>query len=218
MFLHLSAILFMGEGVYTPLGRHLAPGETPLPRRHPPGQTPPLWADTPSLGRNTPQIDTPLGRYPLGRHTPRQTPLRQTHPQADTPWADIPPGQAPPPRWQLKRVVRILLECILVNGHSSKLYHKLAIVPFEFCHTNLHAAEAVALRTIKQGENSLLAISYSFSSDLFRRLIDIPCRRDRKNWQTSQSGRNISTPSTHNIASMQLRDRRLHHVMSTVMS
>ena len=46
MFLHLSVILFTGEGVcQTPPGRH------PSLYRHPPGQTPPSrhpWEDTPS--------------------------------------------------------------------------------------------------------------------------------------------------------------------------
>ena len=69
--------------------------------RHPPRQTPP-------------QADTPLGRHP----PPGQTPLRQTplHPGCR------PPGRPPrcrspdsdPPRYVTKRVVHILLECILV--------------------------------------------------------------------------------------------------------
>ena len=80
------------------------------------------WADTP---RQTPlQADTPPpGRHPLGRSTP--PPLGQTpHHRADHP----PLGRHPPCRrlkpdhlrsacWDTvnKRVVRIPLECILVN-------------------------------------------------------------------------------------------------------
>ena len=127
MFLHPSVILFTGG--CTP------PGQTPpepMPRADttPPqclGQTPPR-----PLGQTPPWADTPPNRHPLW----------QTHSWADTTpplgrhpplWADTPlgrhsPGQTPPPppgrhprpppppfaRRALTRVVRILLECILV--------------------------------------------------------------------------------------------------------
>ena len=73
--------------------------------------TPP-WADTP-LGRHS------LSRHPLGRHSPSRHPLGRHTPHlwADTPHLGRHPlGRypPPPPRWQLKRAVRILLECILV--------------------------------------------------------------------------------------------------------
>ena len=42
---------------------------------------------------------------PLGRHPPKQTLPRQT-----SPWADTPPQRLP-----LRRMVRILLECIIVS-------------------------------------------------------------------------------------------------------
>ena len=61
-------------------------------------QTPP-WADTPPW-EDTPRVDNPLGRYPP--------------PQADTPH----PRQTPPPQADghpMQRMVRILLECILVH-------------------------------------------------------------------------------------------------------
>ena len=74
---------------------HILSGQTP-PRQTPPGADTPLWAET-SLGRHL-QADTPW---------------------ADTPWSDPPLGRHPPFNWILqdmvnKRVVRILLECILI--------------------------------------------------------------------------------------------------------
>ena len=50
MFLHLSVILFTGEGLPHPPGRHPPWADTPTPS----GQTPP-----PPLGRHPPQADTP---------------------------------------------------------------------------------------------------------------------------------------------------------------
>ena len=69
------------------------------PWADPPGQTPP-WADT-----------------TLGRHHPGQT----------LPWADIPPHSA---CWDMvnKWVVRILLECILVNCIFTWLSYGFAVV------------------------------------------------------------------------------------------
>ena len=52
---------------------------------------------------------TPSGRHPLGRQPPGKT----------------------PPRRQLKRVVRILLECILVNYVFTWLCHVLQWLCFE---------------------------------------------------------------------------------------
>ena len=67
-----------------------------------PGGADTPWADTP-LGRHS-----LLGRYPSPGHTPPSwvnTPLLGEH---------SPPGWTPPlPGWLLKRVVRIILECIL---------------------------------------------------------------------------------------------------------
>ena len=70
-----------------------------------------------------PWIDTPLGRC--------SPPHKQTYPQADTSWIDTLLGRHPllsrhhpphpHPRWQLKRAVRILLECILVHFDFSYL-------------------------------------------------------------------------------------------------
>ena len=105
MFLHVSVILSTG-GVWqvdplasrqppwtdTPLaGRHHLAGRHPLAGRDPPcRQTPP--------GRKTPS-PPPAGRHPLaGRHLPGRHPLA---------------GRYPPERL-LQRVVRILLDCILV--------------------------------------------------------------------------------------------------------
>ena len=62
--------------------------------RHP--QQTPLWADSPPR-QAPPWTDTPLGRHLPGRH-----------PRGET------PGQTPP-RQPLQRMVRILLECFLVQ-------------------------------------------------------------------------------------------------------
>ena len=101
----------------------------------PPGQTPPGWtpprADTP--WQSPPQADTPLGKHtppgqthtpwadthPLGRHTPpgrTHTPWADTHTpgQNHTPGQTFPRADTPPSDTVNKRVVRILLECILV--------------------------------------------------------------------------------------------------------
>ena len=59
-------------------------------------------------------VDTPLGRHPLW-----QTPPPWQAPPGRHPWADTPP---PLRRRPLKRAVRILLECILVQ------YNQLAYV------------------------------------------------------------------------------------------
>ena len=95
-------------GMYTPSGRYppgrYTPGQVPPSQVHPQAGTPP-WAGTPWAG--TPS----LGRYPPGRYPPGQVqPPAGTHP----------PGEAHPPEQCMlgdtgnKRVVRILLECILV--------------------------------------------------------------------------------------------------------
>ena len=78
--------------------------QTPLQSRHPPEQTPPWSRHTPQ-SRHSPRADTPQSRHP---------------PQNQTP----PPGLSTPPRSRLrhtvnKRLVRILLECILVHFHIS---------------------------------------------------------------------------------------------------
>ena len=88
MFLHLSVILFTGEGgVWSP-GQTPPGTDTPL-GRHPPGQTLPCPWQTPPLGQ-TPhpgrQTHTPLSRPPPGRHPPGRHP-----PCTDT------PGRHPPP-------------------------------------------------------------------------------------------------------------------------
>ena len=114
IFLHL---LFCSWGRY-PLGRYPPPDRctpwagTPLSpgQVHPPQAGTPQWAGTP-----------PSGRYPRAGTPPRQIPPRQVHP----PKAGTPPGRYTPwvgtlpPRnacWDTvnKRVVCILLECILV--------------------------------------------------------------------------------------------------------
>ena len=67
----------------------------------------PPWADTP-LGQTTPLADTPLAD-PQRADPPGQTGLLGRHPT----WADTTPGQTPPGMINV-RMVRILLECILV--------------------------------------------------------------------------------------------------------
>ena len=64
--------------------------------------------DRPPLGRHQP----PLGTHPLGRHQP---PLGRHQPPLGThPLGIHPSRQTPSPRRPLQRMVRILLECILV--------------------------------------------------------------------------------------------------------
>ena len=84
--------------------------------------------DTHPLGRHPPWVDTPKEKHPSGAYTPRA--------DAQSPWADTPPGRHPPPgqtplgqippgqtlpqedtssRRLLLRLVRILLQCILVQ-------------------------------------------------------------------------------------------------------
>ena len=93
-------------------GIHTHPGTR---GRHPPRSE----ADTPQE-QTPPGTDTPQSRHP----DPKQTPSQQIPPGADTNH----PEQTPPPRSRQpptqcmlgdtgnKRAVRILLECILVNG------------------------------------------------------------------------------------------------------
>ena len=50
-----------------------------------------------------------VSQHALGRHPQADTP------QADAPQADTPPGRHPSPRQPLQWMVRILLECILVD-------------------------------------------------------------------------------------------------------
>ena len=77
IFLHLSVILFTGEGVClsacwdtTPLRSRHPPEQTPWEQTPPPEQTPPLGADTPQ-GADTPP---PLGSRL--RHTVNERPVR----------------------------------------------------------------------------------------------------------------------------------------------
>ena len=92
----LSVILFTGGqylGRYIPLGRY-----NPPPGRYTPWQV------------QTPGRYTPLAGNPLDRYTPRPgTPPRQVHPPRQCMLGDM--GN--------KRMVRILLECILVKNPSS---------------------------------------------------------------------------------------------------
>ena len=119
MFLHLSVSHSVHrEGVSAPVHAGIYPLVRPYPL--PWNKHPPPGADTPAaqcmlgctpLGKH-PQADTPPGadtpgsRHPLGADTP----------QVDIPWADtsLPPAQCMLGDTGNKRVVRILLECILV--------------------------------------------------------------------------------------------------------
>ena len=99
IFLHVSVILLTGGSTWvgTPRGRY-----TPL-------------------GRYTPQAGTPPGQvHPLDRYTPwTGTPPRQVHPPGQV---HLPPGTPPGNAcWDMvnKRMVRILLECILVFNENS---------------------------------------------------------------------------------------------------
>ena len=90
-----------------------------------------------------PGADTPQSRHPPGADPPEQTPgSRHPPPRADTPWEQSPRSRCPPrsrppwsrhpPRSSLRhtvneRLVRILLECILVL--------KLRCVTADFAHT-----------------------------------------------------------------------------------
>ena len=128
MFLHVCVILFTGGSLQagrTPPGPGRPPpqqeGEPPWTRQTPPagGRNPP-GPGRPPPGRSPDQADHPPGR----RENPPQT--RQTTPLAG---GRNPPGPGRPP-WQgeplppgsrlqnmvYERPVRILLECILVNG------------------------------------------------------------------------------------------------------
>ena len=88
----------------TPPGPDTPQEQTPPWSRHPPDQTPP--------GADTPWPDTPLEQTPPGPDTPRpDTPLEQTSPRPDTSLPQCMLGDT-----GNKRVVRILLECILVLG------------------------------------------------------------------------------------------------------
>ena len=116
MFLHLSVSHSVHRGGVYPSAcwdTHTVPGRHPLGRhpsgrhplgRHPHRQTSPLgsacWDTHTVPGRN------PSGRHPLGKHPPGQTP----------PQTDISPGQCMLGDTGHKRVVRILLKCILVHN------------------------------------------------------------------------------------------------------
>ena len=117
------------------------------------------WAGTPP-GQEPPRAGTPLppSRYtPLGRYTPtpsKYTPApQQVHPrgQVHPPWEGTsppgkihPPWAGTPPREQYmlgdtgnKRVVRILLECILVcfffgNDNPCQLTTCVTVFPVDF--------------------------------------------------------------------------------------
>ena len=102
MFLQVSVILSTWGGGVSASGADPRGADTPLRTRHPPGPHP-LWSKHP-LETDTPPEQTP----PRSRHTPPdQTPPRTKC----TPW---PPGSR---LWHTvnKRLVRILLECILVS-------------------------------------------------------------------------------------------------------
>ena len=64
--------------------------------------------------------EDPTGQTPLGKHSPRQTHAHPWRHPPDTPQADSHPPDTPqadsplPGRRPLQRMVRILLECILV--------------------------------------------------------------------------------------------------------
>ena len=86
------------------------------------GRYPTSWSDTP-LGRHLPWADTSLGRHPLGQTPARADTLPGQTLPGQTPPRQTPPGRDPmvrPLPWQtlpdstLQRMVRILLECILV--------------------------------------------------------------------------------------------------------
>ena len=117
---------------YTPQEQTPLPWEADTP---PLGSRHPLEADTPWKQTPPKEADTPPGsRHPWEADTP---PGKQTHPQeADTPRSRHPLGKQtqPPPSAQCmlgdtgnKRVVRILLECILVRDkcESSIVHGKL---------------------------------------------------------------------------------------------
>ena len=112
-------------GYTPPPGSRHPPGVDPMeqtPRsRHPPQQTPPR-ADTP-WRRHPPGVDTPREQTPrAGTDTPReQTPQEQTPAPGQAPGSRPPPRDRHPPRKQTtayvnERLVRILLECILVQA------------------------------------------------------------------------------------------------------
>ena len=75
-----------------------------------PPQADPLWIQTP-LDVDPPR-QTPLMQTPLGRPHRMQIPLGRPPLDADPPGSD--PLDTDPPGIRHKRVVRILLECILV--------------------------------------------------------------------------------------------------------
>ena len=117
-----TCLSFCSQGEY--LGRYPPGRDTPL-QVHPPSRYT-LQQVHPSRytpGRYTPQVGTPSRYTPLGRYTPRQVhPLQvhpqQVHPPAGTPQQVHPQACTPPANacWDTvnKRVVCILLECILV--------------------------------------------------------------------------------------------------------
>ena len=123
MFSHLSVILSVCLSACwdtPPRSRHPSPWEadtpwkqTPPRSRHPP--PPPKEADTPPGSRHPWEADTPPGK--------------QTLPEADTPSGSrhSPPAQCMLGDTGNKRVVRILLECILVRDkcESSIVHGKL---------------------------------------------------------------------------------------------
>ena len=109
---------------------HVGIPDTP-PEQTPPGADTP-WEQTPPSSRHPPRADTPQSRHipwsrhPSGsRHPPEQTPPGSRHPPQSrqppeqTPQSRHPPGANTPQRSRLwhtvnERLVRILLECILV--------------------------------------------------------------------------------------------------------
>ena len=109
VFTHVCHSVHRGGGV----SQHVVGVYTPFLRRQSPGRHPLVCH---SVDRGFPWVDTPPGRphpgrHPLGRHPPWQIPA--------PPGQTTSPGQthttpSQTPRGELKRVVRFLLECILV--------------------------------------------------------------------------------------------------------
>ena len=99
-------------------------------------------------GQKSPRIDPP------GHTSPGQTPPGQAppgrHPQADTHWADTPPCpvhariHTPSPQRPLQRMVRILLECILVHENT---FHNL----FQNRRNNIEKSNSRMKRIIYDG-------------------------------------------------------------------
>ena len=105
----------------TPLG-----ADSPPRSRHPPGANTPLGADTPP-DQAPPGADTPRTRHPLLGGVPGLGGLLWGVYQALPPRPGTPPGSRPHPPGSRRphtvnaRLVRILLECILVAWAEAQL-------------------------------------------------------------------------------------------------